>query len=76
MTSPFSHGVGGVPTPKKDGCPFRNEIEIPTRLSAHHINADDAAETVGRRFTERAVKFGEHENVDGEAAAAILRSRA
>lgn len=55
---------------------FFHSLDMPTRLSAYQINAEEAAEAVGRRFTERAVKFGERENIDGPAAAAILRSRA
>jgi NADP-dependent alcohol dehydrogenase len=55
---------------------FFHALDMPTRLSAYQINAEEAAEVVGRRFTERAVKFGEHEDIDGNAAAAILRSRA
>ncbi len=55
---------------------FFHALDMPTRLSAYQINAEEAAEAVGRRFTERAVKFGERENIDGPAAAAILRSRA
>lgn len=55
---------------------FFHSLDMPTRLSAYQINAEEAAEVVGRRFTERAVKFGEHEDIDGSAAAAIIRSRA
>lgn len=55
---------------------FFQSLGMPTRLSAYEIDADQAAEAVGRRFTERAVKFGEHGDIDGDAAAAILRLRA
>lgn len=55
---------------------FFHSLDMPTRLSAYPINAEEAAAAVERRFTERAVKFGEHEDIDGQAAAAILRSRA
>lgn len=55
---------------------FFQSLGMPTRLSAYEIDADQAAEAVGRRFTERAVKFGEHGDIDGSAAAAILRLRA
>ena len=55
---------------------FFHALGMPTRLSAYQIDAEEAAAAVERRFTERAVKFGEHEDIDGRAAAAILRSRA
>jgi len=55
---------------------FFHALDMPTRLSAYQISGDEAAAVVGRRFTERAVKFGEHGDIDGHAAAAILRSRA
>jgi NADP-dependent alcohol dehydrogenase len=55
---------------------FFHSLDMPTRLSAYQINAEEAAEAVGRRFAERAAKFGEHEDIGGDVAAAILRSRA
>jgi NADP-dependent alcohol dehydrogenase len=55
---------------------FFHSLDMPTRLNAYNINAEEAAEAVRRRFTERGVKFGEQGDIDGDAAAAILRSRA
>ncbi len=55
---------------------FFHSLDMPTRLSAYGISAEEAAEAVRRRFTERGVKFGEQGDIDGDAAAAILRSRA
>jgi NADP-dependent alcohol dehydrogenase len=55
---------------------FFHALGMPTRLSAYNINAEEAAKTVRCRWTERAVKFGEHADIDGNAVAAILRSRA
>lgn len=55
---------------------FFHSLKMRTRLSDYKINADEAAEAVCRRFTERDVHFGEHADIDGPAAAAILCSRA
>ena len=55
---------------------FFHSLDMPTRLSAYGINAEEAAEALRTRFAERGVKLGEHGDVDGNAAAAIVRSRA
>jgi len=55
---------------------FFHALDMPTRLSAYQINADEAAQTVAARFTERGSRFGEHGDIDGPAAAAIIRLRA
>ncbi len=55
---------------------FFHSIQMPTRLFDHKIDAREAAEKIRERFIERHVAFGEHEDVDGEAAAKIILSRA
>ncbi len=55
---------------------FFHTLGMPTRLSAYSINPEEAAQTVRSRLAERGVKLGEHADVDADAAAAILRSRA
>jgi NADP-dependent alcohol dehydrogenase len=55
---------------------FFHALDMPTRLSAYQINAAEAAQAVEARFLERGSRFGEHSDIDGRAAAAILRSRA
>lgn len=55
---------------------FFHALDMPTRLAAYGVDAEEAAESVRRRFLDRGVKFGEHADIDGDAAAAILRSRA
>ncbi len=55
---------------------FFRDVGIKTRLSEHGIDAEAAASEVARRFGERGTRVGEHGDIDGTAAAAILRSRA
>jgi NADP-dependent alcohol dehydrogenase len=55
---------------------FFHALNMPTRLSDYRIPADEAAQAVAARFTERRAHFGEHGDIDGPAAAAILRLRA
>jgi NADP-dependent alcohol dehydrogenase len=55
---------------------FFRDLGMKTRLSEHGIDAAQAAAQVQERFTRRKVAFGERGDVDGPAAARILRSRA
>lgn len=55
---------------------FFQSLGMPTRLRDYKINATEAAEKVRARFAARGVAFGEHGDIDGAAAAAIIRSRA
>ncbi len=55
---------------------FFASLGMPTRLSAYKIDAGSAAEKVRARFVQRDVHYGEHQDIDGAAAAAILLSRA
>ncbi|MBM3859375.1 MAG: iron-containing alcohol dehydrogenase [Verrucomicrobia bacterium] len=55
---------------------FFHNLGMPTRLGDYKINAVEAAEKVRARFIARGVAFGEHADIDGNAAAAIIRSRA
>ena len=55
---------------------FFHSLGMPTRLSDYGINAAEAAQRVEARFKARGVAFGEAGDIDGAAAAAVLRSRA
>jgi NADP-dependent alcohol dehydrogenase len=55
---------------------FYREAGIATRLSEHGVDGAEAAERVGARLTERSARLGEKRDVDGAAAAEILRGRA
>jgi NADP-dependent alcohol dehydrogenase len=55
---------------------FFQSLDMPTRLGAYKINAEEAAKAVEARFSQRGSRFGEHGDIDGPAAAAILRLRA
>lgn len=55
---------------------FFHALDMPTRLSAYKIDAAAAAKAIHDRFTERGSRFGEHGDIDGPAAAAILHLRA
>ena len=55
---------------------FFASINMPTRFSAYGIDANEAATKIAARFQSRGVAFGENGDIDGAAAAAILRSRA
>ncbi len=55
---------------------FFQSLGMPTRLSDYQIDAEEAAEKVRARFTERGTVLGEHQDLTPDAVAAILRSRA
>ena len=55
---------------------FFRSLGMATRLKDYKIDAEDAARRVGARFTERGTRLGEREDLDAQAVAAILRSRA
>lgn len=55
---------------------FFHSLGMPTRLRDYQINAREAAEKVRARFTERKTLLGEHGDLNPDAVAAILRSRA
>ena len=55
---------------------FFHSIGMPTRLSDYGISAAEAAPRVEARFNERGSAFGEDGDINGAAAAAILRLRA
>lgn len=52
---------------------FFQSVGMPTTLSSYGIDPDEAAETVQKRLNERGFVRGEHKDVDGQVAAAILR---
>jgi NADP-dependent alcohol dehydrogenase len=55
---------------------FFRELGMKTRLSEHGIDAAATAVEVQQRFEGRRVRFGEKQDIDGAAAARIVRSRA
>ncbi len=55
---------------------FFESLGMPVRLSAYAVDAAEAAARVEARFRQRGCAFGEDGDVDGAAAAAIIRSRA
>ena len=55
---------------------FFQSIGMPTRLSSYGISAAEAATRVEVRFNERGTPQGEDGDINGAAAAAILRLRA
>ncbi len=55
---------------------FFHSLGMPTRLGDYQINAKEAAEKVHARFAERNTALGEHGDLQADAVAAILRSRA
>ncbi|MFH1147650.1 MAG: iron-containing alcohol dehydrogenase [Pseudomonadota bacterium] len=54
---------------------FFHSIGMPTHLSDYSISADEAAALIEARFNKRKVAFGEDLDINGAAAAAILRLR-
>lgn len=52
---------------------FFNDLGMPTTLSAYGVNPDEAAEIVQKRFEDRGWALGEHQDIHGSDAAAILR---
>lgn len=55
---------------------FFQALGMPTRLRDYQIVAEDAAERVRLRFTERKVAFGEHGDFGAADAVAVLQLRA
>lgn len=55
---------------------FFRRVGMKTRLSEHGLDAAATAEAVRARLAARNVRLGEHQDVDAEAAARILRARA
>lgn len=55
---------------------FFHSLGMPTRLADYGIDAAEAAEKIRARFAGRATRLGEHGDLDAEACAAIVRSRA
>jgi NADP-dependent alcohol dehydrogenase len=53
---------------------FLNSLGMPTELSHYHIDAEEAAQRVRDRFLEREFVTGEHKDIDGHAAAEILKN--
>jgi NADP-dependent alcohol dehydrogenase len=55
---------------------FFRGLGMRTRLSEHGLDAQATAEAIRARFSARGTRLGEHGDVDAEAAARIIRSRA
>lgn len=52
---------------------FFQSLGMPTTLSSYGVDPDEAAEKVRARFEERDWSLGEHDDITGADAAAILR---
>lgn len=52
---------------------FFQSVGMPTTLTSYGIDPDEAAARVQKRFEERGTIMGEHRDIDGASAAAILR---
>jgi len=52
---------------------FFHSLGMPTTLTAYGIDPDEAAEKVGARIDAHGWKLGEHHDITGKDAAAILR---
>lgn len=52
---------------------FFQSLGMPTTLSSYGVDPDEAAEKVQARFEERGWSLGEHDDITGADAAAILR---
>jgi NADP-dependent alcohol dehydrogenase len=52
---------------------FFQSLGMPTTLSSYGVDPDEAAEKVQARFEERDWSLGEHDDITGADAAAILR---
>ena len=55
---------------------FYHSLGMPTRLQDYQINAEEAANRIQERFVERKFARGEHNQIDAEASAEILRMAA
>jgi NADP-dependent alcohol dehydrogenase len=75
----YGHRLFGVATAESaidrtEG--FFRDLGMKTRLSEHGIDVAATAREVGRRLTQRGVRLGERQDIDGAAAERILLSRA
>jgi NADP-dependent alcohol dehydrogenase len=52
---------------------FFQSVGMPTTLSSYGVDPDEAAEIIQKRFEKRGTILGEHNDIDGSAAAAIVR---
>ncbi|MGB4594649.1 MAG: iron-containing alcohol dehydrogenase [Anaerolineaceae bacterium] len=52
---------------------FFQSVGMPTTLSSYDVDPDEAAEIIQKRFEKRGTVLGEHDDIDGAAAAAIVR---
>ena len=55
---------------------FYHSIGMPTQLKDYDIDADEAVERIKERFIQRGFARGEHNQIDAEATAEILRMAA
>jgi len=78
----YGRRVWGIDTADRDGAidqaigrtvEFFNSLGMPTSMAAYDIDPEDAAAKVQARFEERGFALGEHKDIDGREAAAILR---
>jgi len=52
---------------------FFHSVGMPTTLSSYGVDPDEAADIIQKRFEKRGTVLGEHKDIDGAAAAAIVR---
>lgn len=52
---------------------FFQSVGMPTTLSSYDVDPDEAAEIIQKRFEKRGTTLGEHDDIDGATAAAIVR---
>jgi len=52
---------------------FFQSVGMPTTLTSYDVDPDKAAKEIKKRFEKRGTTLGEHNDIDGVAAAAIVR---
>jgi len=75
----YGRRVWGVKTAKEAIArteAFFHALAMPTRFADYMIPAEEAAQKIRERFSERNAFFGEHGDISADAAAKILLSRA
>src|SRR5690606_28994146 len=52
---------------------FFHSVGMPTTLSSYGVDPDEAADIIQNRFEKRGTILGDHKDIDGATAAAIVR---
>jgi len=82
MLTQFAQRVWGFDGPENEApaaaiaatVEFFHSLGMPTRLSDYDISADQAAQRIHARFTQRGTALGEYSDIDADAAAEIIRN--